>query len=107
MIGLKQPLARCFRWMVFFDVFGVDALFLLEFQSGAKEILESAPFVVIEIVHEIDQLWFIEALIAEELSHVRPVFLFDVSTIVFVVGAGAGELSGGEEGLLARYWCRW
>ena len=38
----------------------------------------------------------IEAVIAEELAHVRPAFLFDVGAIVFAVGAGAGELSGGR-----------
>ena len=96
MIGLQQSLARCFGRMIFFDVFGVNALLLLEFQGGAKEVLEGAPLVVIKIIHEIDQMWLIEAVIAEELAHMRPVFLFDVSAIVFVVGAGAGELSGGR-----------
>ena len=96
MIGLQQSLAGGFRRVVFFDVFGVDALLFLEFQGGAEEILEGAPLVAIKIIHEIDQMRFIEAVIAEELAHMGPVFLFDVSAIVFAVGAGAGELSGGR-----------
>ena len=80
--------------MIFFDVFRVNALFFLEFESGAKEVLESAPLVLIKVIHQIDQIWFIESVIAEELAHMGPVFLFDVSAIVFAVGAGAGELSG-------------
>ncbi len=82
--------------MIFFDVSGIDALLLLEFQAGAEEVLEGAPLVAIKIIHEIDPIRFIEAVIAEELAHVRPVFLFDVSAIVFTVGAGAGELSWGR-----------
>src|SRR6476659_3956246 len=80
--------------MIFFDVFRVNVLFFLEFESGAKEVLESAPLVLIKVIHQIDQIWFIESVIAEELAHMGPVFLFDVSAIVFAVGAGAGELSG-------------
>ena len=82
--------------MVFFDVFGIDALLLLEFQAGAKEVLEGAPLVAIKIIHEINQIRLIEAVIAEELAHMRPVFLFDVSAIVFTVGAGTGKLSWGR-----------
>ncbi len=47
-------------------------------------------------IHQINQMRFVEAIIAEELAHVRPVFLFDMGAIVFVVGAGASELSGGR-----------
>ena len=36
----------------------------------------------------------IEAFIAEPLADVGPVFLFDVSVVLFVVGAAAGELDG-------------
>ncbi len=36
----------------------------------------------------------IEAVIAEPLTDVGPVFLFDVSIVLFVVGAAAGELDG-------------
>lgn len=70
--------------------------FSLSFRVGAEEILEGAPLVAIKIVHEIHQMRLVEAVIAEELAHVRPVFLFDVSAIVFVVGTGTGELSGGR-----------
>jgi len=33
-------------------------------------------------------------LVAEPLADVGPVFLFDVGVVVFVVGAGAGEVDG-------------
>jgi len=95
-IRLQQSLAGGLGWIIFFDVFGVDALLLLEFQSGAEEILEGAPLIAIKIIHQINQMQLVEAVIAEELAHVRPVLLFDMSTIVFVVGAGASELSGGR-----------
>jgi len=36
----------------------------------------------------------IEALVAEPLADMGPVFLFDVSVVLFVVGAAAGELDG-------------
>ena len=68
--------------------------FSLSLRVGKKKFWKSTPLVAIKIVHEIDQRWFIEAVIAEELAHMCPVFLLDVSAIVFVVGAGAGELSG-------------
>ncbi len=80
--------------MVFLDASGVDALLFLEFESGAEEILEGAPLVAIKIVHKTDELRFVEAVIAEELAYMCPVFLLDVSAIVFMVGAGTGELSG-------------
>ena len=36
----------------------------------------------------------IEAVITEPLADVGPVFLFDVSVVLFMVGAAAGELDG-------------
>jgi len=33
-------------------------------------------------------------LVADPLSDVGPVFLFDVSVVIFVVGSGASELDG-------------
>ena len=36
----------------------------------------------------------VEALVAEPLADVGPVFLFDMSVVLFVVGAAAGELDG-------------
>ena len=33
-------------------------------------------------------------MVAEPLTDVGPVFLFDVGVVVFVVGAGAGKLDG-------------
>ncbi len=36
----------------------------------------------------------VEAVIAEPLADVGPVFLFDVGVVLFVVGAAAGELDG-------------
>ena len=36
----------------------------------------------------------IESLVAEPLADVSPVFLFDVSVIIFVIGTASGELDG-------------
>ena len=56
--------------------------------------MEEAPFVAIEVVQERDDLGVIEAFISEPLADVGPVFLFDMSIVLFVVGAAAGELDG-------------
>ena len=41
----------------------------------------------VHIVHPVDQLGLLEAVVAKELADVAPVFLFDVSIVGCVVGA--------------------
>jgi len=56
--------------------------------------VEESPFLRIEVIEEGDGLGVIEAIIADPLADMSPVFLFDVSVVLFVVGAAAGEVDG-------------
>ena len=56
--------------------------------------MEEAPFVGVEEIEEGDDLGVIEALVAEPLADMGPVFLFYVSVIIFVVGTASGEVDG-------------
>ena len=46
----------------------------------------------IQVIEEGDNVRVIEALVAEPLTDMGPVFLFDMSVIIFVVGSGASKL---------------
>src|SRR5205814_6090011 len=63
----------------------------MQFEAGAEVILELAPFLDVEIIHERDQAGLFEAIVTEELAHVRPVLLLDVGVVVLAVGAAASE----------------
>ena len=89
--GGEQSLIRCLRSVVSFDDFGSEALFLFEFLGGAEEVVVGTPRVFVEVVDAVDQLWMFEPLVTEKLAHVRPIFLFDVRVIVFVIRAAARE----------------
>ena len=49
---------------------------------------------MIKVIQKIDELWIVEAMVAEPLADVGVIFLFDVSVVIFFVGAGASELDG-------------
>jgi len=87
----------------FIPAHGLAAVFVpaVELEAGSEVVLEQAPFMDIELVHEGNQSGMFEAIVTEELTHVGPVLLFDVGVVVFAVGAAAGEghpapLSAGE-----------
>ncbi|HOU69443.1 MAG TPA: hypothetical protein PKW49_12860, partial [Paludibacteraceae bacterium] len=61
---------------------------------GEKEVMEEAPFVAVEIVHEGDHLVIVQSLIPQPLADMRPVFLFDVGVVVFVIGPAACKVYG-------------
>ena len=75
-----------------FDDFGADPLFGLKFYGRHEEVVEEAPFGFVEVVEEGDDSRIFEASVAEPLADMSPVFTFDVSIVVFVIGAGASEL---------------
>ena len=54
--------------------------------------MKEPPLLTIEVIEERDHLGIIESLVAEPLTDVGPVFLFDMSVVVFVVGSRAGKL---------------
>ena len=56
--------------------------------------MEEAPFLTVELVQESDGPGFIEAVIANPLTHMGPVFLFDMGVVIFAVRAAAGEVDG-------------
>ena len=56
--------------------------------------MKASPLVAVEVIEERDDLRIIESLVAEPLPHVSPVLLFDMSIVIFVVGARASKLDG-------------
>lgn len=87
-------LVRSFGGVIVFEGFRADSFFGEEFGGGAEEVVEESPFLGVEVIEERDDLGVIEALVAEPLADVGPVFLFDVGVVLFVVGAAAGEVDG-------------
>ena len=75
-----------------FDDFGADALFFLKLHGRQEEVVEEAPFVAVEIIEQRGDGGVVETPIAEPLADMSPVFLLDMSVIVFFVRPGAGEL---------------
>jgi hypothetical protein len=69
-------------------------LFGQEFDGRAEEVVEEAPFLTVELVQESDGPGFIEAVIANPLAHMGPVFLFDMGVVIFAVRTAAGEVDG-------------
>ena len=77
-----------------FDGFGADSFFGEEFHGGKEEVMKESPFMGIEVIEERDDVGIVEALVAEPLADMGPVFLFDVGVIVFVVSSAAGKFYG-------------
>lgn len=77
-----------------FDGFGADSFFGEEFHGGEEEVMKESPFKGIEVIEERDDFGIIEALVAEPLAGMGPVFLFDMGIIVFMIGAASSELNG-------------
>lgn len=75
-----------------FDDFGANSFFLDKFCRRQEEIEEEPPFVAVEVVESGNDLGVLEAAVAEPLTDMGPVFLFDMGVIVFVVGARASDL---------------
>jgi hypothetical protein len=48
--------------------------------------------VVIEIVDRIESLWGVVAQVTQDFAHMRPVFLLDMSVVVFFIRAATSEL---------------
>jgi hypothetical protein len=48
--GVDDSLVRGFGGVIAFKGFGADSLFGEEFGGGAEEVVEEAPFVVVEVV---------------------------------------------------------
>jgi len=77
-----------------FDGFRADTLFIEEFDGRAEEVMEGSPFAAIEFIKSGDDKGFVYSLVTKPLSDMRPVFLFTVRVIVFVIGSGAREADG-------------
>jgi len=67
--------------------------FLFQLDRGLKEVLVEAKLSAIEGIHGVDGLLGIIADIAEDLTNVRPVFLLNMSVIIFLVGPSPRELN--------------
>jgi len=75
-----------------FDGFGADPFFGEEFHGGKEEVMKESPFMGIEVIEERDDVGIVEALVAEPLADMGPVFLLNMGIIVFMIGAASGEL---------------
>ena len=74
------------------DDFGFDAGLFDELDGGEKAVEQEGPLVGVEIVQEGNDARVIEALVAEVLSDVSPIFAFDMGIVVFVILARARVL---------------
>ena len=54
--------------------------------------MKESPLLAIEIIEQGDHTGLIESFIAEPLTDMGPVFLFDMGVIVLVIGSASGEL---------------
>ena len=72
----QKPCVGCLGFFITTD--GLTAAFVtaVQLEAGAEVILKLTPFLGVEIIHEWDQLRLFEAIVTEELAHMRPVFLF-------------------------------
>jgi len=87
-------LVRGFWRIMVFDGFGADSFFRDEFYGRAEEVVEEPPFLGIEVVEGRHDVGIIQAIVADPLPYVRPVFLLDVGVVIFVVGPASCELDG-------------
>jgi hypothetical protein len=58
-----------------------------QFHAGQEEVLQSAVFAAVEVVDQSHEAAILHAGVAEELAHVRPLFLLDVGVVVLAIGA--------------------
>ena len=77
-----------------FEGFRPYAFFLEEFDGGAEEVMEESPFLGVKVIEERNGMGVIDAVVADPLADMSPVFLFDMGVVLFVVRAAAGELDG-------------
>ena len=89
-----DSLVRGFWRIVVFDGFRADSFFCDEFYRGAEEIVKEPPFLGIEVVEGRHDIGIIQAVVSDPLPYVRPVFLFDMGVVIFVVGPASCELDG-------------
>ena len=71
--------------------FGPIAAFFLQLGRGKEVVVQWLPTLTVEIVDCSHQSRVFQSLIAEQLPHMRPVFLLHMAVVVFLVGAGPGE----------------
>ena len=71
---------------------GAQANLFDDLHRRPKEIHHPNDFVLVEIVHGVESGLRVIAQVAQDFTHVGPVFLFDVSVVVFFVRPPSGEL---------------
>jgi hypothetical protein len=91
-LGSQEPIEGRLRAIVFALEARPDPDFAQQLHGGLEEMHHEAQLIAGELVEEGQGLRGVKARPAEELAHVRPVFLFDVGIIVFLVGPAASEL---------------
>src|SRR5207302_4195541 len=87
----EHPLPRCLGFVVDARNPSASADFLQELDRRLEDILKEPQLVAVEVVHGLARRLRLEATVAEELAHMRPVLLLDVGVVVFLVGPTARE----------------
>ena len=64
-------------------------MFSFELEGGTEVVGIEAESVFIEVIDYGNQFWFIEAVVAEQLTDMGPILLFHVGSIIFLIG-GSG-----------------
>lgn len=83
---VEQALRRGDWLAVFPDPFTPLARLGSELQRGTEEVGEQAELIGVKIVHQLHHLGVTQSVIAEQLTHTRPVLLLDTRVVVRVVG---------------------
>ena len=71
---------------------GADSEGLDQAYGGLEEVHEESRLLAIEVIDEFQGLGGVVTVPAQELTHMGPVFLFDMSIVVFLVGSATSEL---------------
>lgn len=74
-----------FGRVVFFVIPAVDTFLFDQFEGWAKVVVPEAPEGGVEGIDRFEEIGIIESVVTEEVSDTTPVFLFDVSVVVFFV----------------------
>ncbi len=72
---------RCLGWVVAFDHLGADMFTADEFLLGAQQVREP-PVEIPDLVQQLDFGIGVETQVADQLSDVSPVLLFDMGSVV-------------------------
>lgn len=75
------------------DVLGSHSFFGNELEGGAEEVVKEPPLGCVELVEQGNHVGMVQAVIANPLSYVGPVFLLDMGIVILVIGSASRKLN--------------